>query len=175
MGADSETVNGHSLAGAAYLFNRVGTTWSQQAELSAVDAATDDILGSSVALAGTTCVMGASGKTVGGQEYAGAVYVDVVMAPPSLRLKAAPQLLQVAKQLTLSGLVEHFLDSDMTVRIERKVGSGLTVLKTLPLTPSGAFTWTTKPDKAGSWVFVAAYKAGRLTYLSKPVSVKVQT
>ena len=42
VGACNKTVGGKSYAGAAYVFTRSGTSWTQQAELSASDAAADD-------------------------------------------------------------------------------------------------------------------------------------
>ena len=48
-------------AGAAYVFTRSGTTWSQKGELTATDHAANDAFGSSVAIAGSYVVVGASG------------------------------------------------------------------------------------------------------------------
>jgi len=137
----------------------------QQAELTASDAVTGGSFGLSVAVSGDTVVAGAYNKTVNGLSGAGVTYVDV--------LKAAPLRVQVGKQLTLSGAVKHFLTTAKTVRIKREVGSKLIALQSLALTKSGAFKWVTKPQKAGIWVFVVAYKVGKVTYLSKPVTVKV--
>ena len=67
VGAYSKTVGGQSYAGAAYVFMRSGTSWSQQAELSDPDAAADDWFGYSVALSGDTALVGACDTTVGGQ------------------------------------------------------------------------------------------------------------
>ncbi len=57
--------------GAAYVFTRTGPTWTQQAKLTAADAADFDNLGYSVALAGDTAVAGAIGKDIS----QGAAYV----------------------------------------------------------------------------------------------------
>jgi hypothetical protein len=46
-------------AGSAYVFTRVGTTWSQQVKLTAPDGAADDRFGRSVALAADTALIGA--------------------------------------------------------------------------------------------------------------------
>ncbi|MCS6882784.1 MAG: Ig-like domain-containing protein [Oscillochloridaceae bacterium] len=51
--------NSASNAGAAYVFVRNGTTWSQQAYLKADNAGTEDQFGRSVAIAGDTIVVGA--------------------------------------------------------------------------------------------------------------------
>jgi hypothetical protein len=60
-------------SGAAYVFVLSGTTWTQQAELTAGDAAQGDTFGSAVALAGNgrTALVGALGKN----SYTGAAYV----------------------------------------------------------------------------------------------------
>ena len=46
-------------SGAAYVFIRSGTTWSQQAKLTAADGAANDRFGTRVALSGNTTVIGA--------------------------------------------------------------------------------------------------------------------
>ncbi|MEP4052501.1 MAG: FG-GAP repeat protein [Litorimonas sp.] len=53
-----DTVKGVD-AGSAYVFTRIGTSWSQQAKLTAPDGDADDRFGRSVALAGDTAVIGA--------------------------------------------------------------------------------------------------------------------
>jgi FG-GAP repeat protein len=58
VGANSE----NSGAGAAYVFARSGTTWTQQAKLTASDAAANDNFGNSVAISGSTAVVGAPSK-----------------------------------------------------------------------------------------------------------------
>ena len=75
VGAPGKTVSGHAMAGAAYVFTLIGTTWSEQAELSDPNAATSDYFGGSVALDGDTALVGAGNKTVDGKLYAGAAYV----------------------------------------------------------------------------------------------------
>jgi hypothetical protein len=61
----------HSGTGAAYVFTRSGSTWKQRAELTAADGAAGDDFGWSVAIAGTTVVVGAPHRDSG----AGAAYV----------------------------------------------------------------------------------------------------
>ncbi len=51
--------------GVAYVFVRSGTTWTQQAELTASDAAAGDSFGGSVSVTGDTAVIGASGRLSG--------------------------------------------------------------------------------------------------------------
>jgi hypothetical protein len=57
-------------AGAAYAFVRSGTTWTQQAKLTAADGAAFDHFGTSVALAGDTALVGASRSQDAGAAYA---------------------------------------------------------------------------------------------------------
>ena len=69
VGAQSKS----SAAGAAYIFTRSGSTWTQQAKLTASDAAGNDYFGVSVSLSsdGSTALVGARGKS----SNAGAAYV----------------------------------------------------------------------------------------------------
>jgi hypothetical protein len=59
--------------GAAYVFVRHGSRWTQQAELTADDGMTEDYFGSAVALSGSTALVGAAGKN----DNTGAAYVFV--------------------------------------------------------------------------------------------------
>ena len=54
--------NSASDAGAAYVFQRSGSTWSQQAYLKASNTDASDYFGVSVAISGDTIVVGASGE-----------------------------------------------------------------------------------------------------------------
>ena len=59
------------IAGAAYVFNFNGTTWSQQAELTPLDGADGDNFGWTVSISGDSAFVGAPNKNAG----RGAVYV----------------------------------------------------------------------------------------------------
>jgi hypothetical protein len=61
----------NSNTGAAYVFTGSGSTWTQRAELTAADGAAGGYFGYSVALSGSTAVVGAPGKNTG----TGAAYV----------------------------------------------------------------------------------------------------
>jgi FG-GAP repeat len=61
----------HLKAGAAYVFARSGDSWSQKAKVTASDAAEDDFFGGSVAISGSTAVVGAPRKNM----LSGAAYV----------------------------------------------------------------------------------------------------
>ncbi len=58
VGADGDDDNGTD-SGSAYVFVRSGTTWSQQAKLTASDGAEEDLFGWSVSISGDTAVVGA--------------------------------------------------------------------------------------------------------------------
>ena len=75
---DAADKNSKSYAGAAYVFTRSGTDWSQQQKLVASDRASSDHFGYSVAVEGDTAVVGAylEDNGVSGHEgEAGSVYV----------------------------------------------------------------------------------------------------
>ena len=58
----SQSDNSLSDAGAAYVFTRSGTTWTQQAYVKASNPDSDDNFGYSVALFGDTLAVGATGE-----------------------------------------------------------------------------------------------------------------
>jgi hypothetical protein len=58
-----------SYSGSAYVFSRLGTTWTQQAKLTAADAAPFDWFGGSVAIDGDTAIVGAVRHDVGGNDF----------------------------------------------------------------------------------------------------------
>ena len=75
VGANGHSHNGLRFAGAAYVFVREGTTWVEQAKLTADDAASTDSFGKSVALFNDTIVVGAPLADIEGKKDAGAAYV----------------------------------------------------------------------------------------------------
>lgn len=66
--------NDISRAGAAYIFLRSGSVWSQQKKLVATDQAAFDFLGSSVSISGDTALVGAFRSSPDSVTKAGAVY-----------------------------------------------------------------------------------------------------
>ncbi len=65
-----------SNSGSAFVFVRSGGTWTQQAELTASDAATDDLFGISVSISGDTAIVGAHQDDDDGSR-SGSAYVFV--------------------------------------------------------------------------------------------------
>ena len=73
VGAYNEDT-GATDSGAAYIFTRSGTSWSQQAKIQASDKQAYDEFAQWVAIDGDTIVVGARFEDTGGT-YAGAAYV----------------------------------------------------------------------------------------------------
>jgi VCBS repeat-containing protein len=71
VGALYADVNGHIQQGASYVFTQLNGTWSQAQKLTASDGAAGDLFGRSVALSGSTALVGAYGAN----HYKGASYV----------------------------------------------------------------------------------------------------
>jgi hypothetical protein len=76
-GAIDAKPSGLTYAGKAYIFSRSGTTWTQEAILTASDKAVSDEFGWSVSmdLTGTRCVIGTNGANVSGLTSAGKAYI----------------------------------------------------------------------------------------------------
>jgi len=75
VGAPYHDVGANEDQGSAYVFIRSGTTWSQQAQLTASDGAAGDQFGRSVALSGDTALVGAWADDVGANANQGSSYV----------------------------------------------------------------------------------------------------
>jgi hypothetical protein len=78
VGVPIASVGAHVHQGSAYIFVRSGTTWNQQARLTASDGAAGDYLGSSVAISGDTAIVGASYAKMKANTDQGAAYVFVM-------------------------------------------------------------------------------------------------
>lgn len=78
VGAYDEDLPGKSNAGAVYVFVRTGTTWTQQAKLTALDSTASARFGYAVTLDGNTLGVGVFQDNHGGSlPWAGAAYVFV--------------------------------------------------------------------------------------------------
>ncbi|MGC9444643.1 MAG: FG-GAP repeat protein [Candidatus Methanospirareceae archaeon] len=73
IGAYGNDDNG-SMSGSAYIFKRDGSSWNEQAKLTASDAAASDRFGSSVAIAGEYALVGAHGNADNGTD-SGSAYI----------------------------------------------------------------------------------------------------
>jgi hypothetical protein len=77
VAAPWHSVDGKSYQGSVYVFVRSGTTWSEQARLTASDGGAGDQFGTSVALYDHTVVVGVAHDTVDGNYDQGSAYVFV--------------------------------------------------------------------------------------------------
>ncbi len=75
VAADLDDVGANANQGSAYVFVRAGTTWTQQAQLTAADGAAGDLFGSSVAFSGDTALVGAPADDSGANTNQGSAYV----------------------------------------------------------------------------------------------------
>jgi hypothetical protein len=75
VGALLEDPDGIGDAGAAYVFKREGTTWSEIKKIIASDKESSDYFGYSVAIDGTHAIVGARDEDPGGTTDAGAAYI----------------------------------------------------------------------------------------------------
>lgn len=64
-------------SGAAYVYTRAGTTWTQEAKLFSADGTPADLFGRSVDLSDETIIVGSSQSSIGGIEGVGSAYVFV--------------------------------------------------------------------------------------------------
>jgi len=75
VGANQDDVNGMVNSGSAYIFKRDGTTWSQQAKLTASDGNALDYFGYSVSISGDYAIVGADQDDVNGMVNSGSAYI----------------------------------------------------------------------------------------------------
>jgi hypothetical protein len=75
VGAPYHEDGSNSAEGAVYVFSDASGSWQQTAELTPTDGTTEEYFGHSVALSGSTLVIGATGYSTSSDEYLGAVYV----------------------------------------------------------------------------------------------------
>jgi hypothetical protein len=74
IGNDNATIGGNTTQGAAYLFANVGGAWTEQAKLVADDGVAFDNFGRSVAVSGSTVLVGSPYAVIDGNDFEGAVY-----------------------------------------------------------------------------------------------------
>ncbi|MBX3390194.1 MAG: hypothetical protein KF691_12170 [Phycisphaeraceae bacterium] len=75
VGAPGKSVGGNAFQGAAYVFTRTGTVWTQQAKLLAGDGSAGDSFGCAVSIFADTAIVGAYAKSSGANFNQGAAYV----------------------------------------------------------------------------------------------------
>jgi len=75
VGSIDDAIGGNSFQGSAYVFNRQGTGWVETQKLTASDGAAEDSFGWSVAVSGSTIVVGVPFDSIGGISDPGSAYV----------------------------------------------------------------------------------------------------
>jgi hypothetical protein len=118
-GTSSRTVGSNVEQGAAYVFASSGGIWSQQAELTASDGTRYDRFGASVAVSGSTALVGSFNHEIGSNPAQGAAYVfgsssgdpAVMLSPASLSFaNEAVNFTSAAKTVTLTNTGNSTLD-----------------------------------------------------------------
>lgn len=77
VGSPRTHVGANDDQGAAFVFTRVGTSWTQRASLHAADGSVNDGFGSSVSISRSTILVGADADDVGANSNQGSAYVFV--------------------------------------------------------------------------------------------------
>ena len=126
----------NSQTGAAYVFTRSGTSWSQQAKLTASDGASGDYFGSSVSISGNTAVVGVNGKTFS----AGAAYLYSYISPPVVNTSTFAVV--TSTSVTLNGILTSLGTAPM-INVSFEYGTTTSYGNTTPsqsMTTAGAFS-----------------------------------
>ncbi|MBK7094772.1 MAG: FG-GAP repeat protein [Saprospiraceae bacterium] len=75
IGAYYNDTGSNTNQGSAYIFNRIGTSWTQQAKLTASDGAMNDLFGWSVSISGDYALIGTSGENTVGNSKPESAYI----------------------------------------------------------------------------------------------------
>ena len=86
VSAAGDTNGTNQRQGSAYIFSRTGTAWTQGQKFVASDGAAGDFFGTSVAISGSTAIVGALGDTIGANSFQGSAYVFTSSATVSGRV-----------------------------------------------------------------------------------------
>jgi len=105
VGARSATAGVVPEAGAAYVFSRSGTAWSQEQKLVASDPASSDEFGYSIGFDGSKAVVGADYQSNANGAYAGASYVFESAAATSITIKTSATSVRTGNIPILAGKV----------------------------------------------------------------------
>jgi len=159
VGAYSDDVGANADQGSAYVFARSGTTWSQQAQLTAADGAAYDEFGNSVAISGDTAVVGAFSEDADGKLDQGSAYVFTgVLAKPGKPVARSPKGLIASRTPTFkwsaaAGAATYELRIYKGSRlIKKKTGITRLSWKCTKRLPRGvSLTWKVRAHNAAGW------------------------
>ena len=132
VGAYFDNIGGNTNQGSAYIFVRNGATWTQQTKLVANDGAVSDHFGYSVAITGSTVVIGARTDDIGTNFDQGSAYI----------YQNIGGTWQSQKQVASDGATNDRFGTSVAV-------SNDTAVVGAPLEDTGAFT-----DSGAAYVFV---------------------
>ncbi|MEN8131781.1 MAG: FG-GAP repeat protein [Pseudomonadota bacterium] len=97
-------------SGSAYVFTRIGTSWSEQVKLNASDGASGDAFGYSIAISGETVVVGAANDddngTASGSAYVYSVFSTDDEAPVTANVLSNPNPAPINTPVTLFARVD---------------------------------------------------------------------
>ena len=96
-------------AGSVYVFQRTGTTWTEQVKLSASDAAAGDFFGWPVSISGNTIVVGAGGNDDAGSTSGSGFIFTLVVNP----IAAINDLTNIVFEMELSQGMKNALQSKL--------------------------------------------------------------
>lgn len=146
IGAQWDDFSGLTNAGSAYIFVRSGTTWTQQAKITASDAATDDWYARNLALEGDTLVIGASQHTTPAGPWAGQGYIYV---------RQAGQWIEQAKLVAPNNIYSGYFGESVALSGDTAIFTSLND-KGGPLSTGSAYVFT---RTAGTWTARAKVNA----------------
>jgi nucleoside-specific outer membrane channel protein Tsx len=202
-GAYHHTVGLNVQQGAAYVFMQSGTTWGQQAELTAADGAAGDWLGLPVAVSGSTAVAGSWQHTVGSNVEQGAAYVFApgagtwaqqaeLTASDGAMYNGFGVSVAVSGSTALAGAPSHEVGSNPGQGAAYVFGTGITVTlsptslgfgnqviettsatKTVTLKNSGTATLTISDIAASANFAVSSTSCGSVLLVGKTCTVRV--
>ena len=106
IGAYLDDVGANGNQGSAYVFMRSGTTWTQQAKLTASNGAAGDVFGYSVSISGDYAIIGAYLDDVGANVEQGSAYIFV---------RSGTNWTQQAKLTASDGAANDFLGLSVSI------------------------------------------------------------
>jgi len=164
IGSYNKSIEGKASQGAAYVFSRSGTVWSQQELLAASDGSENDYFGRSVAISsdGSTALIGAYNKTVGGNPSQGAAYAFV---------RAATAWSQQAILIQEDGLENDYFGRSLAISADGNTALIGAYKKTVAANPSqgAAYTFTRSGSTWGQQAVLTAADGAENDYFGRPV------
>ncbi len=162
VGARVHPHDGGPAAGAAYVFARSGSTWSQRQELRASDGEEFDRFGSAVALSGDSLVVAAERDHVAGLADAGSAYAFVDVADPWTDLGGGTPGVAGTPTLTGSGPLTAGSTAAVTLA-DAPPGAALVAWVSFAPTPFAALGGTVHAFPFATQLVVTADGAGAFT------------